>query len=415
MLLGLLLVGAKPSPSYTESLHVGLDELSKDSESSQLRLAYLSQPACTAIQLALVKLLNSWGIRPSAVTGHSSGEFAAAFAAGALSFESAMTVAYFRGLLAAKLKDDFPDVKGGMLAIGTNAEDGTAMMAQLQQGIAVVACINSPSSITASGDVQAIAELQVMAEERKLFCRRLPVDIAYHSPHMNFIGEQYRKSIEKVKPGSGKKAKFYSSLLGRHTSTFALGSSYWVANLKNPVQFSDSLLHLCSLHPEAPASDEPITHLVEIGPHAALKGPIRDILGAAPKTKYKIQYSSALIRNQSAVASTMKMASELFMNGCQLNMEALNFPTVGAQSPTLLSNLPKYSWNHENEYWHESRLSKGSRMRPWPRNDILGARTIDSNDLEPRWRNIIRLDEIPWVLRFFLFIAACHSANDLHS
>ena len=308
-----------------------------------------------------------------------------------------MAVAYYRGLLAAKLKDDYPEVKGGMLALGTSAEDAAAMIAKLQGGVAVVACINSPSSITASGDVKAIAELQSMAEERKLFCRRLPVDIAYHSPHMNFIGEQYRKSIEKVKPAGAKKVKFYSSLLGRETSTFALGSSYWLANLKSPVQFSDSLLHLCSLHSESGILDEPITHLVEIGPHAALKGPIRDIIGAAPKTKYKIHYSSALVRNQNAIVSAMKMASELFMNGCQLDMEAINFPVSAAHKPTVLSNLPTYPWNHENDYWHESRISKGSRMRTSVRNDILGARTIDSNDLEPRWRNIIRLDEIPWV------------------
>lgn len=332
------------------------------------------------------------------MTGHSSGEIAAAFAAGALTFESCLSIAYYRGIVVAKLKDNYPEMKGAMLAIGTSHEDATSMIEELKNGQVVVACINSPFSVTASGDASAIDELKSAAEKKNLFTRKLPVDVAYHSPHMDLIAEEYRKAIGNVKPASSKSVQFFSSLMGRKTSTLALGSSYWVSNLKSPVEFASSLFNCCSLAQEGLTPQDSVTHLIEIGPHSALKGPIRDILSAAPKAKQKIGvgYSCALVRKENAIMSTLQLASELLMKGCYLDMSAVNFPKEGPK-PKLLSDLPPYPWNHETEFWHESRISKGHRMKSRPRGDILGTLAVDSNDLEPRWRNIIRLDDIPWV------------------
>lgn len=330
------------------------------------------------------------------MTGHSSGEIAAAFAAGALTFESCLSIAYYRGIVAGKLKENYPKIKGAMLAIGTSQEHATSMIEELKNGQAVVACINSPSSVTVSGDAIAVDELQAAAEKKNIFTRKLPVDIAYHSPHMDLVAEEYRKAIGNVKPASSKSVQFFSSLMGRKTSTLALGSSYWVSNLKSPVEFARSLLSCCSLDQEGLTPQDSITHLIEIGPHSALRGPIRDILGAAPKTKQKIGYSCALVRKKNAVMSTLTLASELFMKGCHLDMSAVNFPNE-APKLKVLSDLPPYPWNHETEFWHESRISQDHRLRSRPRNDILGTLAVDSNDLEPTWRNIIRLDDIPWV------------------
>ena len=165
----------------------------------------------------------------------------------------------------------------------------------------------------------------------------------------------------------------------RKISTLALGSSYWVSNLKSPVEFASSLFNCCSLDQEGLTPQDPVTHLIEIGPHSALKGPIRDILDAAPKAKQKIGlgYSCALVRKENAIMSTLKLASELLIKGCYLDMSAVNFPK-------LLSDLPPYPWNHETEFWHESRISQGNHMKSRPRNDILGTLAVDSNDLEPR-------------------------------
>ena len=343
-----------------------------------------------------MQLLHSWGVRPQSVTGHSSGEIAAAFAAGALTFESCLSIAYYRGIVVSRLKDSHREMEGAMLAIGTNLEDANSMIKGLRDGQAVVACINSPFSITTSGDARAIDELQSAAKKRNLFTRKLAVDIAYHSPHMDLVAEEYRKAIGVIKPASSKSVQFFSSLMGRKISTLALGTSYWVSNLKSPVEFASSLLNCCSLDEEGSTLQDSVTHLIEIGPHSALKGPIRDILGAAPKTKQKIGYSCALVREQNAAITTLKLASELVMKGCYLNMSTVNFPNKGSK-PKLLSDLPPYPWNHETKFWHESRISHNHRLKTRPRNDILGTLAVDSNDLEPRWRNIIRLDDIPWV------------------
>lgn len=315
-----------------------------------------------------------------------------------------MSIAYYRGLLTAKLQEEHPQVKGAMLAVGASKEVVKSIIKQLGSPQIAIACVNSPSSITASGDVGAIIELQKAVEQRKLFSRRLDVDTAYHySPHMELIADGYRKLIEGIKPALSKRVQFFSSLLAKKTSTFALGTNYWVSNLKSPVQFSSSLASLCSINKGEPLPEEPITHLIEIGPHCALKGPVRDIL-ASSKSKIAIGYSSSLVRNEDAVVSVLNLASELFMKGCLLDMSAINCPINGSPKPRVLSTLPPYPWNHENNFWHESRLSQGHRMRSFPRNDVLGTLTADSNDLEPRWRNIIRLDDIPWVSGFSLLI-----------
>ena len=349
-----------------------------------------------------MQLLKSWGIRPHAVTGHSSGEIAAAFATDALTLECCMSIAYYRGMLAAKLKKSHPEVKGAMLAVGASEEDVKSIMKQLESPVAI-ACVNSPSSITASGDVGAIIELQRAVEERKIFSRRLDVDTAYHySPHMDLLVEDYRKAIGSIKPALSKNVQFFSSLLAQKRNTLGLGTSYWVNNLRSPVQFSNSLASLCSVNqgghvtPESQLREGSVTHLIEIGPHCALKGPVRDVL-AGSKSKIKIGYSPSLVRNENAVVSVLNLASELFLKGCHMDMSAINCPIAGILKPKVLSNLPPYPWNHENKFWHESRLSQGHRMRSSVRNDVLGTLTADSNDLEPRWRNIIRLDDIPWV------------------
>ena len=367
-----------------------------DTGGSLFGTAEVSQPASTAIQLALVLLLASFGIRPHSVTGHSSGEIGAAFAAGALTFETCLSIAYYRGVSTERLKQIRPDIKGAMLALGASPEAATAMIEDTKGGQVVIACINSPSSVTLSGDIDAIVKLQALAEEKKIFARRLHVDVAYHSPHMDVVAEEYRAAMGAIKPTRSKNVDFYSSLTGAKINTFALGSSYWVNNLKSTVQFAKSLFNCCSLNREQSTSEDSVTHLIEIGPHSALKGPIRDILVTAPKTSYKIGYSSTLVRKENAAVSILNLVSDLFMKGCNLNMTAINFPK-GEGRRKVLCELPRYSWNHETEYWHESRISRSHRVKNRSRNDMLGTLVPESSDLEPWWRNVLRLDDIPWV------------------
>ncbi|CZS97698.1 related to polyketide synthase [Rhynchosporium agropyri] len=372
-----------------------IEELSKDAEASRVSAAHISQPACTAVQLALTDLLSSWGIKPSAVAGHSSGEIGAAYAAGALSLKSCIAIAYFRGQSIVLLKDKCPELKGAMMAVGSSAEDMQPLIKLLKDGRATLACINSPSSITASGDEAAINELQVAVEAKLMFNRKLRVDTAYHSHHMNLVAEEYRDAIKHVTSEETSTISFHSSLHGRQTGTGDLGPSYWVQNLTCPVRFSEAVQSMCK--PIGASSDPGVDVVVEIGPHAALEGPVKQILKSIGGSAIKIPYTSTLLRNKDAVDTAVQLAATMFMKGVDINFGAINFPFPGTKAPSLLTNLPKYSWNHSNKYWHESRIAEKHVNRPFARNDLIGTLANYSNDLEPTWRNIIRADDMPWV------------------
>lgn len=150
------------------------DELLKPAGLSRVDRAELSQPLCTALQIALFRHLERIGVSAEAVVGHSSGEIGAAYAAGFLTLEYAVALAYYRGLVTTK-----QTVAGSMAAVGLGAQDATHF---LKDGV-VVACENSPSSTTISGDRDAVEEVVAAIKDAQpdTFARALKVDMAYHS------------------------------------------------------------------------------------------------------------------------------------------------------------------------------------------------------------------------------------------
>jgi NADPH:quinone reductase-like Zn-dependent oxidoreductase/malonyl CoA-acyl carrier protein transacylase len=349
----------------------------------------------------LVDLLSSWGVKPVSVTGHSSGEIAAAYAVGALSAEDAMLVSYARGVASSDLAT-LGTVHGAMAAVGMSKEDIIPILSSLTQGKAVVACSNSPSSITVSGDKSAIDELQMILEERKIFNRKLVVEVAYHSHHMALVAEQYREAISKIHIMKGSNVAFFSSVTGQQADVSTLGPDYWVSNMVGEVKFSQSLHRLSSEGGSEGTTTfrkrnklSPIHSLLEIGPHSALAGPIKQIIQTDDKlAKASIVYHTALVRQKDAVDTALRLVSDLFVAGYSPNLSTINQLTE-AHSP--LIDLPPYSWNHNNSYSAESRISRFYRERAFPRVDLLGVLERNSSSLEPRWRNHIRLSELPWV------------------
>ena len=346
--------------------------------------------------MALVDLFASWNIRPARVTGHSSGEIAAAYCAGALTRESALAVAYHRGRLAMKLKG-FRD--GAMLAVGLSEETAKSSIKKLIQGSVRVACVNSPSSVTISGDRTAIVELLILLQYRGVSVRELAVEVAYHSHHMEDIADEYLASLANISVRDASTIEFYSSVSGKRVPNSDLGPGYWVSNMVNTVQFSDSLQ--CLLRgPDAGSqenSDIRVDTLVEIGPHSALRAPIKQILQHDPKLKaFHIQYVSALVRNTSAICTCQNLVAQLFVNNYPINLKAVNL-SPGSKTSQILVDLPPYTWNHSTSYWAASVPPHGNGIDPPSRNDILGVKATDSTSLEPLWRNIVRPSEVPWV------------------
>jgi NADPH:quinone reductase-like Zn-dependent oxidoreductase/malonyl CoA-acyl carrier protein transacylase len=375
-----------------------LEELAKDEQSTQVNVAHVSQPACTAVQLALVELLRSWRVAPTAVVGHSSGEIAAAYSAGIITFEDAMTIAYHRGRIIPILKQRFPDLDGCMLAVGAGFRDISPLLERVPPslGEARIACINSPSSVTVSGDAEAVAEIQRLIEDVHpgTFVRRLAVDTAYHSHHMNLVAKDYTESLRKLLPPRPSDVVFHSSLLGRNATYLDLDATYWVQNLTCAVRFDDAVQSMC-----APVEDfkTGVSFLIELGPHAALQGPLKQTLKHTGGAATKIPYSSMLSRSKDAVQTALALAGTLFVKGHNLDMGAINFPKTLERLPQVLTDMPRYAWNHSTNYYHESRLTKVHKFSDTPRNDLLGVLASYSDDIEPTWRNVLRLDDIPWL------------------
>jgi acyl transferase domain-containing protein/NADPH:quinone reductase-like Zn-dependent oxidoreductase len=374
------------------------EELQKDEKTTNVNAAHISQPACTAVQLALTDLLFSWGLRPSAVAGHSSGEIGAAYAASIITFTDAMTIAYHRGRLIPILKQRYPDLDGCMMAVGASATEVTPLIDRIPStsGEVRIACINSPSSVTVSGDATAVLELQALIEEVHpgMFARKLQVDTAYHSHHMNLVAKEYTDSLLQIQPPQPTNIKFYSSLLGRLATSPELDATYWVQNLTCAVRFDEAVQSMCQPVGESKTG---VSFLVELGPHAALQGPIKQIFKHVGGSATKIAYSSVLARKKNAIQTALALAGAIFVKGSSLEMHAVNFPEPLERPPQVLTDMPRYSWNHSTKFYHESRLTQVHKFHDAPRNDIVGVLAPYSNDLEPTWRNVVRLDDLPWL------------------
>jgi acyl transferase domain-containing protein/NADPH:quinone reductase-like Zn-dependent oxidoreductase/SAM-dependent methyltransferase len=372
-----------------------VEELLLDKETSRVHQSDISQPVTTAIQIALVDYLEALAIKPHSVLGHSSGEIGAAFAAGILSQKAALMVSYRRGFISALCKDLMRG-EGAMLAVGIGEKEVSPYIDQLTAGIVCVACVNSPSSVTISGDVSAIDELKDLLDEGSVFNRKLKVDCAYHSHHMRKVSDQYLESIEGLvaeEPRPG--IKFFSSLTGKQ-QTSGFDAQYWVDNLVSQVKFSQGLEELCQS--ELRTSQASTVHLfIEIGPHSALKGPIQQSIRSLDFKAFKYTYLSTLLRDKDAITTVLDVARKVFESGYPVDLEFIASHCDPNLQRTVITDLAPYSWDHSAKYWRESRFSKEHRLRPHPNHDLLGLRIVSSNILEPTWRHIISVDSLPWL------------------
>lgn len=304
-----------------------------------------------------------------------------------------MAISYYRGMATIELKKRFPELKGAMMAVGSSEEEITPLITQLVAKDVKIACFNSPQSLTISGDEPAIDELQAIMQGKQMFNRKLQVDVAYHSHHMKLVAKSYLGSLQSLDPPKSSPVKFHSSLLGHLIDGSKLAPSYWVDNLTESVRFSEAVTSMCQ-----PTNDHKtgVNMIVEIGPHSALAGPVKQILKACGANATKIPYASALVRNKDAVETALALAATLFVKGATLDLGVVNFARPNKQ-PSLLVDMPRYPWNHKTRYWHESRIMQKHKTRTMPRNDLLGTLANYSNDLEPIWRNILRIDDLPWL------------------
>ncbi|KIX00018.1 uncharacterized protein Z518_10945 [Rhinocladiella mackenziei CBS 650.93] len=364
--------------------------------SSNIDLPEYSQSLCTVVQVALVDLLSSWNVNPVSVVGHSSGEIAAAYCIGAISKQAAWKIAYHRGILSSQLKSLAPELEGAMMAVGASETQAQEYIQKVTEGELVVACVNSPSSVTISGDAIGIRHLTNMLEGLKVFHRRLKVNTAYHSPHMHTISSIYMHSLSDVQAQESIEGRqMFSSVIGDLVDPAELGAMNWVRNLVSPVLFTDAVSALLQTGPDGRRCAGPSVDIfVEIGPHPALRGPVNQIMDSLGVKG--IEYRTMLHRGQQAVDSALTCCGDLHVLGVPVNIEKINDSPAG-RTPRMLVDLPPYVWNHSRTFWGESRLAQQFRLRKFPSIGLLGAPYPSPNSEEAVWRGFLRIEEEPWI------------------
>lgn len=145
------------------------------------------------------------------------------------------------------------------------------------------------------------------------------------------------------------------------------------------------------------ASSASTQHLIiEVGPHAALSGPISQTITSQNLEGFKHSYSAVLVRKKNAVSTVLELAGKLFEAGYNVNLNAAAHIS-SKPSSEIVTDLAPYAWDHTTKYWCESRLSKEHRFRQHGNHDTLGLRVVHVSPLEPVWRNVLKTDALPWL------------------
>lgn len=185
-------------------------------------------------------------------------------------------------------------------------------------------------------------------------------------------------------PCHTQRALFVSSVTCKPVNDSAsFGPQYWVDNLTSPVRFNSALTKLLGL--EAAGNNV----FLEVGPHSTLAGPLRDICSATSKT---CNYTTCQVRNQDGAANLLSVVGKMYQETVPVDFKELFLKNSKA-----LAGLPVYPWDHSGSYWYESRLTSAWRHRKFPHHCLLGSRSVESPDFTPMWRNMLNLEDVPWI------------------
>jgi polyketide synthase 12 len=218
------------------------------------------QPVLFAVMVSLAELWKSVGVSPDAVIGHSQGEIAAAYVAGALSLRDAARVVTLRSKLLTALAGP-----GGMVSAACGAERVRELLAPFGDRVGIAA-VNGRSAVVVSGEVAALEELIQLCAERDLRTRRIDVDYASHSVEVEAIRGELSQVLSGIEPHSSRTA-FFSTVTGQRLDTAELDADYWYRNIRQTVQFDQAVRSAC---------EQGYRTFVESSPHPALIAGIED-------------------------------------------------------------------------------------------------------------------------------------------
>lgn len=319
-----------------------LAALQQPEATSQIHETRVAQPAIFAVQVGLTALWRSWGVEPCAIVGHSVGEIAAAYSAGALTLADAVQVIYHRSRLQQTTAG-----QGTMLAVGLSAAAVAPYVADVQDRVAIGA-INSPTSVTLAGDAAALRTIGATLDAQKIFNRFLQVEVPYHSPQMDPIRTELIGALQSLAPRQAT-LPLYSTVTGDRIAGTALGADYWWQNVRQPVRFAEAITHMTA------ADGAAVTHFLEVSPHPVLVRSIQETLRHA--TNHTVDANAviaSLRREQPELTTLLTALGQLYTQG---------YPIAWAQlTQGHFVRLPSYPWQRER-YWLESAESNHDRLR----------------------------------------------------
>ncbi|GKZ20460.1 type I Iterative Polyketide synthase (PKS) [Aspergillus brasiliensis] len=369
-----------------------LQELSAPESSSRIREAFVSQPLRTAVQIIQVSFLRALGVKFSTVVGHSSGEIAAAYAAGAISATDAIRIAYLRGLVVQQAAAN--GQSGAMLACGIPWEEAQALCTEGGFSETVrVAASNSPVSVTFSGDKHAIQELEWMLQSLDLAVHHLHVDVAYHSHHMVPCAAPYLHALEacgiRADPTS---TKWFSSVYKEtEMGTEDVTPQYWCQNMLRPVLFSQAVT--------AAFADNPKFDLViEVGPHPTLKAPVLQNIPELKDVEPQTTYLGLAERGRNCTQVFARAIGSLWAHlGANIDIHRYLSLFDNSYESRFVKHLPTYPFDKSRAYWTLSRHTK-ARLHPSDLpHPLLGTLSPETGENEWRWRNHLSRTELEWL------------------
>ena len=284
------------------------------------------QPALFAVMTGLAVLWQSLGIRPDAVTGHSQGEIAAAYVAGALSLEDAARLVALRSRALTTLAGT-----GAMASINLPADDIEQLLGAFP-GLSIAA-VNSPATTVVSGDPDALDELLQHLATTGTRTHKIPVNYASHSQHIDALHDELHSTL--ITTPQAARTALYSTLTTQPTDTTALTADYWYDNLRHTVQFAPTIHNL--------HNDNHYTY-IECSPHPALTSSIQETLDAA---EHPLTTIGTLQRNQPAWTTLQHNAARLHVDGVPIDWQQLN---PAPANPRATLQLPTYPFQRET-YW----------------------------------------------------------------